>query len=41
LLDGIAVGGIIHKPFSNETLWSFGDRKNTALTFLMIMDEVR
>jgi hypothetical protein len=35
------VGGIIHKPFSNETLWSFGDRKNTALTFLMIMDEVR
>jgi hypothetical protein len=35
------VGGFIHKPFSNETIWSFGDRKNTAMTFLIIMDEIR
>jgi hypothetical protein len=41
LLDGIAVGGFIHKPFSNETIWSFGDRKNTPMTFLIIMDEIR
>ena len=40
-VDGVAIGGIIHKPFSNETLWSFGERKNTALTFLMIMDQIR
>jgi len=40
-IDGIAIGGIIHKPFSNETLWSFGDRKNTPLTFLMIYDDIR
>jgi hypothetical protein len=35
------VGGFIHKPFSNETIWSFGDRKNTPMTFLIIMDEIR
>lgn len=40
-IDGIAIGGIIHKPFTNETLWSFGDRKNHALSYLIIMDQVR
>lgn len=40
-IDGKCFGGIIHKPFSNETIWSFGDRKNHDMSMLMINDELR
>ena len=40
-VDGKCFGGIIHRPFTNETLWGFGDRKNHDLSMLMIHDELR
>jgi len=40
-VDGIPFGGVIHKPFSNETIWSFGDRKNRMMGDLMIHDMIR
>ena len=40
-IDGHCFGGIIYKPFSDEVLWSFGDRKNHDMSMLMIHDEIR
>jgi len=40
-IDGIPFGGVIHKPFSNETIWSFGERKNELMGHLMIQDMIR
>jgi inositol monophosphatase 3 len=40
-VDGKCFGGIIHKPFTNETIWSFGDRKNHDMSMLMLHDELR
>jgi len=40
-VDGIPFGGIIHKPFENKTIWSFGDRKNAEMGMLMIQDLIR
>jgi len=39
-IDGRAVGGIIHKPFSNETIWSWKRQRNHLLNHLHILDEV-
>lgn len=39
-VDGRAVGGVIHKPFSNETIWSWRRQRNHLLNHLHIMDEV-
>ena len=40
-VDGIPFGGVIHKPFSNQTIWSFGERKNELMGMLMITDYIR
>jgi len=40
-VDGIPFGGIIHKPFENKTIWSFGERKNDEMGLLMIQDMIR
>jgi len=40
-IDGKCFGGIIHKPFSDETLWVFGDRKNHDVSMMMLHDELR
>ena len=39
-VDGRAVGGIIHKPFSNETIWSWRKQRSDLLGHLHILDEV-
>jgi len=39
-VDGRAVGGVIHKPFSNETIWSWKRQRNHLLNHLHILDEV-
>lgn len=39
-VDGRAIGGVIHKPFSNETIWSWRRQKNHLLNHLHILDEV-
>jgi len=40
-IDGIPFGGIIHKPFENQTIWSFGERKNHEMGQIMLMDDIR
>lgn len=39
-VDGRAIGGVIHKPFSNETIWSWRRQRNHLLNHLHILDEV-
>merc|ERR1712088_962650 len=39
-IDGRAIGGVIHKPFSNETIWSWKRQRNHLLNHLHILDEV-
>lgn len=39
-VDGRAIGGVIHKPFSNETIWSWRRQRNHLLSHLHILDEV-
>ena len=39
-VDGRALGGVIHKPFTNETIWSWRKQRNHLLGHLHLMDEV-
>jgi len=39
-IDGRAIGGFIHKPFTNETIWSWRKQRNSLLGHLHLMDEV-
>ena len=39
-VDGRAIGGFIHKPFTNETIWSWRKQRNSLLGHLHLMDEV-
>ena len=39
-VDGRCLGGIIHKPFSNETIWGWRRQRGHLLEHLHLMDEV-
>ena len=39
-VDGRCIGGFIHKPFSNETIWSWKKSRNSVLNHLHLLDEV-
>ena len=39
-VDGRCIGGFIHKPFSNETIWSWKKQRGSLLNHLHILDEV-
>ena len=39
-VDGRCLGGIIHKPFTNETIWGWRKQRGHLLSHLHLMDEV-
>ena len=39
-VDGRALGGVIHKPFTNETIWSWRKSRSHLLSHFHLMDEV-